>query len=138
MPWVPLSPIPTKIAEAMIRVIRVIPDTGLLPTIAIALAATVVKRKAITVTTSHATTACQRVWITPIQKNTNTTARAMAMKNTTFFIDRSVCQRISLTLSFFPLNSLPAKPTALQMMGQDLMMPITPAMAMPPMPIIRA
>ena len=138
MPLVPLRPIPTNMADAMIRVIRVIPDTGLLPTIAMALAATVVKRKAISVTTSHATAACQNVWITPNQKNSNTATRARTIKNTTFFMDRSTCQRTSCAFSFVPLNSRPARPTALQMIGQDLTMPITPAIAIPPIPIILA
>ena len=54
MPEVPLKPMPTKIADAMMRVIRVIPDTGFEPTMAMALAATVVNRKAMKVTTIHA------------------------------------------------------------------------------------
>ena len=129
---------PTKIAEAMMRVISVMPETGLEPTMAIALAATVVKRNAITVTTAHATRACQKVLITPSQKKASTTIRARTMKNTTFFIERSVCQRTSLALAAPPLNSRPARPTALQMMGHDFTMPMMPAIAMPPMPIRRA
>lgn len=80
MPEAPLRPMATNTAEAMIRVIRVMPLTGLEPTMAIALAATVVNRKAITATTSHAISACQKVWITPSQKNTSTAIRAMATK----------------------------------------------------------
>ena len=76
MPEVPLSPIATNIADAMISVIKVIPDTGLEPTIAMALAATVVNRNAITVTTIHATNACQKVWMTPTQKKHNTAISA--------------------------------------------------------------
>jgi len=76
MPEVPFRPIATKMAEAMIRVISVIPLTGLEPTIAIALAATVVKRNAMTVTTTHATAACQNVPITPSQKKRNVTISA--------------------------------------------------------------
>ncbi len=138
MPLVPLSPMATKMAEAMISVISVMPDTGLEPTMAMAFAATVVNRKAIRVTTTHATSACQKVWITPNQKNSSTANRARAMKNTTFFIDRSICQRTCLPVAAAPLNSRPASDTALTMMFHDLMMPITPAMAIPPMPIIRA
>ena len=138
MPLVPLSPMATKMAEAMMSVISVMPDTGLLPTMAMALAATVVKRNAMSVTTSHATRACQKVWITPNQKKSSTATRAMAMKKTTFFMLRSICQRTSCDLAAPPLNSRPARPTALQMMGHDFTMPITPAMAMPPMPIMRA
>ena len=47
MPAVPFSPPATRIIDAKIKVINVMPDTGLVPTMAIALAATVVKRKAI-------------------------------------------------------------------------------------------
>ena len=61
MPEVPLRPIATNTPDAIIRVIRVMPLTGLLPTMAMALAATVVKRKAIIVTTIHAMNACQNV-----------------------------------------------------------------------------
>ena len=50
IPAVPDKPDQTKTREVMIRVISVIPETGLVPTIAIAFAATVVKRKAITST----------------------------------------------------------------------------------------
>ncbi len=138
MPDVPFSPMATKMEDAIMSVMRVIPDTGLLPTMAIALAATVVKRKAMIVTTAQATRACQNVLITPSQKKRSTTIRANTIKNTTFFIERSVCQRISVAFFAPPLNSRPASPTALQMMGQLLMMPITPAMAIPPMPIMRA
>ena len=110
MPEVPLRPMLTNMADAIISVIRVMPDTGFDPTIAIALAATVVNRNAMSVTTIHATRACQNVWMTPIQKNTSTTARAMAMKHAIVFIDRSVCQRVSLMSDDLPLNSLTARP----------------------------
>ena len=50
MPAGPFRPTPTMMTEARMRVISVMPDTGLLPTIAMALAATVVKRKAMTAT----------------------------------------------------------------------------------------
>ena len=80
MPDVPLRPMATNTPEAMMRVISVMPLTGLLPTIAMAFAATVVNRKAITVTTTQATRACQNVWITPIQKNRRTPMSAIAVK----------------------------------------------------------
>ena len=47
IPAVPESPTPTRISDERIKVINVIPETGFVPTIAIAFAATVVKRKAI-------------------------------------------------------------------------------------------
>ncbi len=65
MPDVPLRPMPTNIAEAIMRVMRVMPLTGLEPTMAIALAATVVNRNAIMRTTSQAIAACHSVLITP-------------------------------------------------------------------------
>ena len=61
MPCEPLRPMATKMPEAMMSVISVMPDTGLLPTMAMALAATVVKRNAITTTTIKATMVCMRL-----------------------------------------------------------------------------
>lgn len=80
MPLVPSRPMATNTPEAMMRVMRVMPLTGLLPTMAMALAATVVKRNAMTVTTIHATSACQKVWITPNQKKRSTPRSASAEK----------------------------------------------------------
>ena len=50
MPAGPFNPTATKMMEARINVMSVMPDTGFVPTIAIAFAATVVNRKAITPT----------------------------------------------------------------------------------------
>ena len=61
MPFVPLNPALTKTSEARINVIKVIPDTGFVPTIAIALAATVVNRKEIINTISMATMVWKRL-----------------------------------------------------------------------------
>ena len=57
MPLVPLRPTPTITTEARMSVISVIPLTGLEPTMAMALAATVVNRKAMTATSTIATKA---------------------------------------------------------------------------------
>ena len=57
IPEVPVSPTATIISDAKISVIRVIPETGLVPTMAMAFAATVVKRNAIMATTNRPTTA---------------------------------------------------------------------------------
>ena len=65
MPFVPLNPALTKTSEARINVIKVIPDTGFVPTIAIALAATVVNRKEIINTISMATMVWKRLPNTP-------------------------------------------------------------------------
>ena len=50
MPAGPFNPTATKMMEARINVMSVMPDTRFVPTIAIALATTVVIRKAITPT----------------------------------------------------------------------------------------
>ena len=56
IPVAPFSPTATMITDARIRVISVIPETGFVPTIAIAFAATVVNRNAIPATSRSATT----------------------------------------------------------------------------------
>ena len=55
------------------------------------------------------------------------------------FIEMSRCVRFTLasTLDLPPI-SLAASPTALLMMPQDLIMPMIPAMAMPPIPMLLA
>ena len=58
MPEGPFSPTATITTEARISVINVIPDTGLVPTMAIALAATVVNRKEMPATSTIATKVC--------------------------------------------------------------------------------
>ena len=60
MPEGPFSPTATITTEAKISVINVIPETGLVPTIAMALAATVVNRKEIPATRTMATNVCNR------------------------------------------------------------------------------
>ena len=66
IPELPFSPTPTITTDAKIRVIRVIPDTGFEPTMAMAFAATVVKRKAIIATSKIPTTVCIKLnCITP-------------------------------------------------------------------------
>ena len=66
IPALPFNPTATITTEARISVISVMPETGFDPTIAMALAATVVNKKAITVTRRIATTACSKLkFITP-------------------------------------------------------------------------
>ena len=55
MPSVPFKPTAAIMSEARMRVISVIPETGLEPTMAMAFAATVVKRNAMTKTMMRAT-----------------------------------------------------------------------------------
>ena len=55
IPVAPFKPTATITTEARINVIKVMPDTGLVPTMAMALAATVVNRKAMPATNRMAT-----------------------------------------------------------------------------------
>ena len=90
IPALPLRPTATRTRDAMMSVIRVIPLTGFVPTIAMALAATVVKRKEITATMSSPITACHMLFTTPPKaKKAKTAIRAMAIPNMTLFIGRS-------------------------------------------------
>ena len=61
MPEGPFNPTATITTDARINVIRVMPDTGLVPTIAIALAPTVVNRNEIPATSRIATSVCTRL-----------------------------------------------------------------------------
>ena len=61
MPAGPFNPTATKMMEARINVMSVMPDTGFVPTIAIAFAATVVNRKAITPTSNKPMAACNQL-----------------------------------------------------------------------------
>ena len=54
------------------------------------------------------------------------------------FIDMSSCQRFVFPAAEAPLSSRAASPTASPIMPRDFTMPMIPAMAIPPMPIIRA
>ena len=124
----------------MIRVIIVIPLTGLVPTIAIALAATVVKRNDITATITRPTKACQKLSTTPPRpKKQNTASRVSTMPQTTVFMGMSCWVRSTLSAGP-PLrrNSPTARPTALFMTPALLIMPMIPATATPPMPMWRA
>ena len=137
MPPLPFNPQAASTIAVMISVMMVMPLTGLVPTMAIALAATVVKRKAITATISSPTRACQTVFTTPPKaKNAKTASSATEMPNTTVRIERSSSVRSGLACAP-PLreNSLTAMPTADLITLDDLMMPMMPAVAMPPIPI---
>ena len=137
IPLVPCRPTPTITTEARISVISVIPLTGFEPTIAMAFAATVVKRKAMTATRMIATNACNILpSITPNQKNKNVitivTIEAMAMN----LNGRSRSVRCCATAaSPPPFISFAASDTAPLMMPHDLIIPMIPAIAIPPIPI---
>ena len=139
IPLVPLRPTADNTTEARMSVISVMPETGLEPTMAIALAATVVKRNAMKVTTRMATTANIRLCITPSQKKMNDTSRATIAAMAMNLNDRSFCVRTAVVSApALPFSSLPANETALLMMPHDFTMPMMPAIAMPPMPMLRA
>ena len=117
------------------------PLTGFEPTMAMALAATVVKRKEMTATIRSPTRACQTLLTTPPKaKKAKMQMSAMTMPQTMVFIGRSSSVRSILPSAVpgFLRNSLTASEAALLMTPKDLMMPMTPAVAMPPMPICRA
>lgn len=115
----------------------VMPETGLEPTMAIALAATVVKRKAITVMVIRATMACRSVIFTPIIRKMNTARSVRNRKSVTNDIFRSRSLLLTATCSppppFLPTANLKALPIT----PDDLMMPMIPAMAMAPIPMGR-
>ncbi len=140
IPAVPFSPQATRMRLARIRVMMVIPLTGLEPTIAIAFAATVVNRNAITATISTPTSASHRLSTTPQAKKMNTAISAATMPITTIFIEMSLCvlRTSSSAPPFFFRNSPTASPRADFMTPNDLMIPMIPAVAMPPMPMCRA
>ena len=120
-------------------VISVMPLTGFEPTMAMALAATVVKRKAMTAVRRMATTANKMLCITPSQKKTNVSRSAQTEATPMNLNDRSRCVRTcSPCPPVPPFSSFEARPTAFLIMPHERMMPMMPAMAMPPMPMLRA
>ena len=119
----------------------VIPLTGFEPTMAMALAATVVKRKEIRATMRTPTRACHTLLTTPPRaKKAKTARRVRMMPKTTAFIEISFWVRSTATAASpgFFLNSATASPSADLMTPEDLMMPMIPAVAIPPIPIWRA
>ena len=140
MPPGPFRPTATITTEAKMSVIRVIPETGFEPTIAMALAATVVKRKAMTATSRIAIIAKRRLpSITPNQKKRKVTRMVTSEPIAIILKEMSRWVRFTFSsTSLLPFSSLAARPTALLMMPQLLMMPMIPAMAIPPIPMLRA
>ena len=140
MPPGPFRPTATITTEAKMSVIRVIPETGFEPTIAMALAATVVKRKAMAATSRMAIMAKRRLpSITPNQKKRKVTRMVTSEPIAIILKEMSRWVRFTFSsTSLLPFSSLAARPTALLMMPQLLMMPMIPAMAIPPIPMQRA
>ena len=136
MPPVPFSPTATITTLASINVISVMPETGFEPTMAIAFAATVVNRNAMTAVRMIATSANSRLpSITPNQKNRNVSTRVMPAA---IAIKRNGKSASATAPDAFPSAPVPfvASPTALLMTPHDLMMPIMPAIAIAPIPIL--
>ena len=141
IPALPLSPATTSTRAVIINVMIVIPLTGLVPTIAMALAATVVKRNEMTATIISPRSACQILLTTPPNAKKQNTARSVnAMPHTTVFIGRSCCVRSAAAAADGPLrwNSEAARPMALFITPALFMIPIIPAVAIPPIPICLA
>ncbi|EKD50487.1 MAG: hypothetical protein ACD_62C00527G0002 [uncultured bacterium] len=93
IPMGPLSPAATNIPADKIRVMSVMPDTGLVPTVAMACAATVVNRKEITITTISAIAALPKGFGCPlsttIEKNRNRAMATPMRPMATHFIEKS-------------------------------------------------
>ena len=142
MPASPFNPQATSTSAVMISVMMVMPLTGFVPTMAMALAATVVKRNEMMATISSPTSACHTLLTTPPSaKKAKTANSAMTIPKTTVFIEMSRCVRSTCSTCvpapFLP-NSRTAIPTASLITFDCRMMPMMPAVAMPPIPICRA
>ena len=136
IPLTPFSPTAAIMTQARISVISVIPLTGLEPTIAIAFAATVVNRNAMIATMRIPTIANSRLpFITPKRKKTKVIMSVTNVPIAIIFMLRSCCVRgRDASLLLLPLNTFPISPKELLMTLQLLAMPITPAMAIAPIP----
>ena len=136
IPLVPLNPALTNTKELKINVINVIPDTGFEPTIAIAFAATVVNRNEMTNTIKVAMIVCVKLPNTPNWKNTKVAINMEMIPDKMNFMEISRCVRSTAPSPFFfPPNSLTANPKACLIILEERIIPITPAIAIPPIPI---
>ena len=139
MPAVPLSPALTSISELRISVISVMPDTGFVPTIAMALAATVVNRNEMTKTMAIAMPAWSQLSSSPKRKKMNVVASTAISTERISFIGMSRWVRSAVSApARRPRSSVTASPSACRMMFDERTMPMTPAIAIPPIPICRA
>ncbi len=112
------------------------PDTGLVPTMAMARAATVVNRNEMPATTARPA----KAWPMPTpgtmnQKKQNTASRVMIRPEVTMFIGRSRCVRSTTP----PAADLAAAPPAASLKAPRMMLrlfhtPIRPLIAIAPMP----
>ena len=141
MPSPPVSPILSSTTPVMIRVSMVMPDTGLVPTMAMARAATGANRKAMMVTRMVQTRAYLNDDAAPMPKLKKVSAETMkmAMPATATVPDseRST-RRVAVTCpSRLAASALMLAKIDLTIDGSDPMMPRIPAPAMPPTPTIR-
>ena len=135
MPVEPFRPTLTRMSDERMSVMSVMPDTGFVPTMAMALAATVVKRNEMT-KTINAVIDCTHPSSSPKWKKMKSVSSVATRIVRMRFIDRSRCVRSDVSPAFLPPpNSETARPTAWRMIFDWRTMPMMPAMAMPPMPI---
>ena len=117
IPAVPFRPTLTSTSDERMSVMSVMPDTGFEPTMAMALAATVVNKKAITKTISTATIVCSQLFNRPNWKKTSTQMSVAQRIVRMVFIVRSCCVRSgALVAAFLPPSSDTARPIAWRMM----------------------
>ena len=146
IPALPDNPASTRNTEVRIRVIRVMPDTGLVPTVAIARAATVVNRNEMTMTTASAmkresfvAPGCEDR--TPKRKKSHAARAVARMPPMTSPRGRSRSVRVAATGATLRFrrrkSSVTPMANAFAMTRQERRMPMMPAAAMAPMPMWR-
>ena len=105
MPLVPDNPMLTSTSDESMSVMSVMPDTGLEPTIAMAFAATVVKRNDMTKTIASATSVCIQLPSMPNWKNTSVATRVAIRIDIMVRIFKSRCVRTSSVAVRLPPSS---------------------------------
>ena len=139
IPAFPESPAFTRKSDVRMSVIRVIPETGFVPTVAIARAATDVKRKEMTTTTRSAMSDCVVMLgegsRTPNRKKAQATRATATIPPTMTFIGRSRSVRSASPEADFAAPKSALKENAFAMTRQLRRIPRMPAAAMPPMPM---
>ena len=137
MPVPPCKPTADRIKELRIKVIMVMPDTGFVPTVAMAVAATVVNRKANKNTTRMPTIICVRFICMPPKMKKSTIMMITAKKpKSIIFMGISRWVRSTCCSSpLLPLLALKATLSEVLITPADLITPKIPAMAIPPMPM---
>ena len=136
IPAVPDNPTDTIMTDVRIKVISVIPETGFVPTIAIAFAATVVNRNEIIITIKSAINAKPKSFTTPNAKNTYIKTAVIKIPPAINPIGRSLCVLATPSAPLcFPKISFIARLNALFTIFDERIIPIIPAIAIPPIPI---